>query len=659
MNRIFLYVLLIFAIAGNAIAQNTGLKITAAPEKMQIKAGEGFLIKADISLTDPWYTYSIVPQLNSEGIGPAPTEIYVKPYSLVDSIREVWAEIPHQKMDKGFNREIDYYKEKAEFLIKLKALKDIDLNKDKLTIEFYIQVCDTTRCLPSETVAATFANQPFDNSAIDYSKFEKHAIKYVDGYFTAQEAETAKSESNSGKAEIAPKQTESNKIINEKKSEGVLSFLWFAMAAGALALLTPCVFPMVPITVSFFTKRAEKTRGKGLRDSIVYAVGIISTFTAIGIIMSAIFGPTGIRDFATSGWVNIFIAVIFIVFAFNLFGAFEIQLPTGLLNRLNQKSQGSGLMSVWLMGLTFSLTSFTCTVPFVGSTLISTSSGEWFYPIIGMLAFSTVFAAPFFLLALFPSYLNKLPKAGGWMNNIKVVMGFLEIAAAIKFISNTDLVWKWGVLPREVFLSIWIACGLFIVLYILGKFKLPHDARVESTGSGRIIFALLFSAISIWLITGLFGKNLGELDAFLPPKDYSVLMGGSAADNSLTGQSNDEIKWTMDYKAALDIAKKENKPVFIDFTGYTCTNCRWMESNMFPRPDVKEKLNKMVTLRLYTDGRDASNTINKKMQQDRYSSVELPLYVILTPNEELISSKSFTRDSKEFLDFLNKGLNGK
>ncbi|MDP1615536.1 MAG: cytochrome c biogenesis protein CcdA, partial [Methylococcales bacterium] len=326
---------------------------------------------------------------------------------------------------------------------------------------------------------------------------------------------------------------------------------------------------MVPITVSFFTKRAEQGKGKGLRDSSVYAIGIITTFTAIGFILALAFGASGIQSFATNPFINLAIATIFIVFALNLFGAFEIQLPTSILNKLNSKSQGGGIVSVLLMGLTFSLTSFTCTVPFVGSALISAAGGEWFYPIIGMLGFSAVFAAPFFLLALFPSAINKLPKAGGWMNNVKVVMGFLEIAAAIKFISNADLVWALGIMPRDLFLGIWIGIGILITIYIIGLFRLQHDSPVQSVGSMRVVFAIFFASVSFYLVAGLVGRPLGEIDAFLPPPDYSTIMSDSPTSAvksvSVTTLGNKTIvdeDWLSDYKAAEAQAKAQNKMLF-------------------------------------------------------------------------------------------------
>lgn len=457
---------------------------------------------------------------------------------------------------------------------------------------------------------------------------------------------------------------------NANRKDGILGFLWIAIVAGATSLLTPCVFPMIPITVSFFTKRAEK-KTKGLVDSIAYGLGIMSTFTILGVILAAVLGPTGVGDFATNPWVNIFIAGIFFIFAFNLFGAFEIQIPTKILNKLNMASRKNGIFSVILMGLTFSLTSFTCTVPFVGTALISASDGEWFYPIIGMLAFSGTFAIPFFLLSLFPRSLSSLPKAGGWMNNLKVVMGFLEIAAALKFVSNVDLVWGWGILSRELFLSVWIGCCLLSAIYLLGFFRMPLDTALEKVGALRAVFVIVFMTCTFYFLSGLFGKPLGELDAFLPPDNYRELMNGSSTNMAVNSkevvthkkvEAKDYVahdNWHSDYKAALAESKKTGKPIFIDFTGFTCTNCRWMEKNMFIKQSVRERLDQFVKVQLYTDRPQEPYVSNKKMQLDRFKDVALPLYVIVTPDDKTIATISYTRSEEEFVGFLEKGISPK
>lgn len=613
--------------------ENSHINFKLDPSSLVIKSGEKFTLNLRMDIDKYWYTYSLKEQVSKEGIGPTKTEITIPEKSLFKLDGAIKSDEPHKKFDKGFEMQIEYFEGTANFTIPLVATGDIDFNKDETYLEIYLQLCDTARCLPPETYKAYVSN------AI-YQKIS-----------AASEDESLK--------------TDSQKEIESKKKEGVFSFLWFAMSMGALALLTPCVFPMVPITVSFFTKRAEKTHSRGLRDSLIYALGIITTFTALGFILAAILGSTGIQDFATNPWINLIIATIFIVFALNLFGAFEIQIPTGLLNKLNVKSQGSGIVSVLLMGLTFSLTSFTCTVPFVGSSLVAAAGGEWFYPIIGMLGFSGVFAAPFFLLALFPSFMQKMPKAGGWMNNVKVVMGFLEIAAALKFISNADLVWSWGILPREAFLAIWIGCSILITLYILGTYKLPHDSPINGVSSLRIIFAIVFASVTIYLWYGLDGKPLGELDAFLPPTDYSQITGSvvetatPVAESTKPGANFDPTysDWHKNLDEAMKIAKQENKILFIDFTGFTCTNCRWMETKMFPKPQVSELMSRMVKVKLFTDRPQEPYISNKKFQMEKFNSIELPLYVLMKPNAELIGTKAFTRDEGEFVSFLKSGLN--
>lgn len=633
-----LLLLLVITAASLFSVAEKHVSFQANPDKIEIKSGEEFKVKLAMDLKYPWYTYALKDQIGAEGIGPTTTEILVSPEESIELLPDMTLPKTKKKFDEGFLFELEYYKDQVDFVLPLKAKKDINLASDSLFVLVYLQLCDTVRCLPPEELKIYITPEVIEISEIPVED-EKTEIK------------------------SKPMQTESQKDIDEAKGKGIFSFLWFAMTAGALALLTPCVFPMIPITVSFFTKRAEKTGGRGLKDASIYSLGIIFTFTAIGFVLALLLGPTGIRDFAANGWVNLFIAAIFIVFAYNLFGAFEIQIPTGLLNKLNAKSQsGTGITSVLLMGLTFSLTSFTCTVPFVGSALISAADGEWFYPIIGMLGFSVVFAAPFFFLALFPSMLNKMPSSGGWMNNVKVVMGFLEIAAAIKFISNADLVWSWGIMPREMFISIWIICGLLIVIYILGLFKLKFDSPIDSLGAIRLTFAIFFGTVTIYLFTGLMDKPLGEIDAFLPPADYDMIMGSTATSTGIsnlavaTKGKGDKHEWLDNYEQGLRIAREEGKNVFIDFTGFTCTNCRQMEAKVLAKADISAMLDQYVLVRLYTDRNEEPYLSNKKLQQDKFGSIELPLYVIITPDEEMIATNTFTRDIDQFREFLQKGF---
>jgi len=634
--------------------KNQHFEWSATASVPKAKAGEQFTIQIDFDFEKGWYIYDIIDQIGPEGLGPQKTEISFSPKNFLKIAGKIKTPKPKVKYDSAFYIDIRTFSGKFSFVVPVVAQKDIDFSQDKIFVELYAQQCKDNLCLPGmdfKQVISPGKGQSATNVQ------------------PSTETDTALSQAQkSSKSETAITQTketltDTSKEIQIARQKGLLAYLLFAMGAGALALLTPCVFPMVPITVSFFTKRAEKNPGKGLRDSLIYGLGIILTFTALGFLLALIFGAAGIQNFATNPWLNLAIALLFIVFSLNLFGAFEFQLPTSWLNALNVKSQGGGILSVLLMGLTFSLTSFTCTVPFVGVALVSAAGGDWFYPIVGMLGFSFVFALPFFFLALFPSMITKMPKSGAWMNNIKVVMGFLEIAAAIKFISNADLVWGLGIMPRELFLGIWIGVGLLITFYILGLFRLPHDSQVETVGTMRILFAIFFISISFYLVSGLTGKKLGELDAFLPPPDYEQIISagvnysGNIPTASIQTTSEQKDEWLQDYQTALKIAKDTGKPIFIDFSGFTCTNCRWMEINMFSKPEVKQLLSGMVKVRLFTDRKEEPYISNKEMQMKRFNSIELPLYVIQTADEKVIATSAFTRNVDEFISFLKKAYN--
>lgn len=667
MKSVFYKVLVLalgFSIATVAVRAQL-LKEIAKPSiaKKEIAIAPDGKGQVDISMTikDGWWSYGVHPTVNEDGIGPQATTFAIVSPKFVKLGEKVRTSKPKKLYDPNFELDVEKFIGRAEFYVPLEVEGSTKPGKYDVALEMYYMACDSSRCLTpdADTLRFTIVVPENMGAAVESQSGDTSDDK------TMGAVESKSEDNNSTGTEVT--RTDSQREIDKKKEEGLWAFFGFAMAHGALALLTPCVFPMIPITVSFFTKRAEKQRGKshGLRDSLVYSIGIILTFTAIGFLFALAVGASGLTDFATNPWVNLVIAGVFLVLALNLFGAFEIRVPSGILNTLNARSnEGDGIGSVLLMGLTFSLTSFTCTVPFVSNILVSVSSGDWLYPIVGMLGFASVFAAPFFFLALFPTAMTAMPRAGGWMNNVKVVMGFLEIAAAIKFISNADLVWAWGIFSREMFLAIWIACSIMASLYILGIFHLPHDSKVERVGAPRILFSLFFASITFYLLSGLFGKPLGELDAFLPPANYHELMsiahsGGDAAavlpvSSSNNAEAGHGKNWIMSYEEGLRIAKETGKPIFIDFTGFTCTNCRWMEANVFPQSDVMALMDNMVKVQLYTDRREEPYSSNKKMQLERFGSIELPLYVILTPDGEFVASKAFTRNKQEFLEFLRK-----
>ncbi|MEJ5245133.1 MAG: cytochrome c biogenesis protein CcdA [Bacteroidota bacterium] len=637
MRRFFL--LLFFFLIGLHFSLNAAspVKLVAKPSKLEVKKGEKFDVQLTMTFDGHWYSYSLVEVIGPDGLGPMPTVISAEPKNSVEIVGKVKEPKPKKKFDKAFEIDVLYHKGTVNFIVPLVAKKDLNFAKDKVKIIANMQLCEEERCLPPEDYSAIVSNDIYANSE---KEVLENDIDTVSKNIVENPVDTVKE--NITKVAAAKSQPKSE--LEKKKEQGILSFLWFSMTAGALALLTPCVFPMVPITVSFFTKRAEKNKGKGLRDALVYAFGIIFTFTGLGFLFSILFGASGIQDFTSSPWVNFVIALIFIVFAYSLFGAFELQIPTSITNKLNQKSmQGEGIFSVILMGLTFSLASFSCTGPLVAAALVSAASGEWFYPIISMLGFSTVLAAPFFLLALFPTALSSLPRAGGWMNNIKVVLGFLVIAATLKFLNNAFADWGIG-LSREIFIAIWVACLSLATLYILGIFKMSHDAPIDSVSPTRLTFAILFASITLYVATGFFSSSMGFLEAFLPAPETT---------SNVIGTAQTEQKWFDNIEQAKIEARNSNKLILLDFTGKHCPNCRLMERNIFTLPEVAAKLNELVKVKLITDLREEPYISNKKYQMEHFNSVAIPFYVLMNADGKVINQIAFTTNKDEFLKFLN------
>lgn len=613
-------------------AQNpVSWKLQSSIEGKTASANQSFIVDLKADIEDGWHLYAIE---QTEG-GPFPTKIFIDESQSFKLNGQINSSKPTVAFDKNFQIETTFFAKQVVFKLPVQAKKEI--NTSELAVNVRYQVCNESLCLPPKTVKVTFA-----------------------GFEDAKKSGQQSSVSN--------QQTESNNPqsqIQNPKSEDIWSFIWLAITFGAISLLTPCVFPMIPITVSYFMKHSDGDHKKTIKLATVYSVGIIATFSLLGMLLAVVLGASGINLFAANPWVNLLIAAIFLFFAFNLFGFYEITIPHSVLTKLDnltrsEEGKGSAYLGALLMGLTFTLTSFTCTSPFIGTILVSTSQGDWKMPLLGMLAFSTVFALPFFILATVPRFLSSLPKSGGWLNSVKVVMGFLEIAAAMKFLSNVDLVWgakftesgllNYGkIFTRELVLMIWVIIGIGIVAYILGLFKFRHDSPVKKITPLRIVFATLFFGLCIYLTTGILGKKLGELESFLPPKN------AHSAFNVL-GDKNAELKWiTNNLDEALKQAKAENKQIFVDFTGYTCTNCRWMEANMFPIPTVKNEMDKFVLVSLYTDGDGEIYEKQQQYQEKTFQTVALPFYAILDADgKPLATFPGLTRNQQEFIDFLQK-----
>ncbi len=445
------------------------------------------------------------------------------------------------------------------------------------------------------------------------------------------------------------------------------AFLWLAATAGALSLLTPCVFPMVPITVSYFLRHAHSSSARAFRAVAVFGLGIVVTFTVLGVTVAALVGAAGLTRFAADPWVNLAIAMIFFALALNLLGFYELSVPSSLLGRLDAATRDGHLSDsagALAMGVLFTLTSFTCTAPFIGTLLVAASRGDWQRPIVGMLVYAVVFALPFVILASSPRWMSRLPRSGAWLNRIKVVMGFIELAAVAKFISNADLVWHWNVFTHDVVLGIWVALSLAVTFYLLGAFRLPHDPAAAASASnerssrglppisaGRAVPAVVFLACGMWLATGFGGSTLGTIESYLPP-----VGGAPPAVNAADVPA--ELHWRIDdLPGALAVAKRQNRRVFIDFSGYTCTNCRWMEANMFTRPEIKVAMDRFVLARLYTDGDGEIYDRQQAMQQQRFGTIALPLYAIVDADGRTIKTfAGLTRSPNDFLSFLSSGL---
>ncbi|MBC7829457.1 MAG: thioredoxin family protein [Chitinophagaceae bacterium] len=464
--------------------------------------------------------------------------------------------------------------------------------------------------------------------------------------------------------------------IEDKRAKSLWGIFILGFLGGLIGLLTPCVFPMIPLTVSFFTKKSQ-SRHKGIFNASMYGFFILLIYVILSVPFHFVdsSNPQILNNISTNVWLNIFFFVIFVVFALSFFGLFEITMPGHLANKVDSRSGKGGLAGIFFMALTLALVSFSCTGPILGSLLagsLSTNGGA-IQLTMGMAGFGLALALPFALFALFPSWLNSLPRSGGWLTSVKIVLGFLELALAIKFLSNADLVEHWGLLKREVFFGIWIIIGIFLVLYLFGILKFKHEGRAKLTKT-RIALGTFFLIFTIYLLPGVTktkSANRSLISGFPPPLNYSVY--GHNAFKSI------EANVINDYEKALQLAKQENKPILIDFTGWACVNCRKMEENVWPVPEVKELIEKnFVLVSLYVDDRkklpvdeqfvytfpDSSKksirTIGDKyatFQNINFTSVSQPLYVVISPEEKLLSwPVGYTPNEKEYMKWLKCGL---
>jgi len=513
----------------------------------------------------------------------------------------------------------------------------------KLEGDIYFGVCDETKCLPPEVVEFSFTIKGLEEEAIDGTSLiiEKEVES------SAENNEELKEESSED---------------NSSNNESMWGLFFLAFLSGFAALLTPCVFPMIPMTVSFFTKQST-TKAKGIANAIIYGISIIVIYVLLGTIVTAFFGSSFLNELATGFWANIFFFVFIMIFAISFLGAFEIQLPASWTNKSVEAEGKGGLIGIFFMAFTLALVSFSCTGPIVGTLLVEAASGGYMGPIIGMLGFSLALALPFALFAAFPGWLNSLPKSGGWLNTVKVFIGFLELALALKFLSMADMAIGGHYIERELFLAIWIGIFLALALYLFGFIKLPHDTPVKYLSVGRTLLATFTLVFVIYLIPGLWGAPLKLISGFDPPKhNYSEsptgFGGGAMSPQSLTEKSelgpHGIYLFHNNLEEGLRYAKESNKPVLLDFTGINCVNCRRMENKVWGESGVIEILkNELVVISLEVDNhaiklpkedqkwvvnvrgeREQLKTIGKKwghLQASRYKTNTQPYYRMVIP----------------------------
>lgn len=648
MRKFFLLLVVLVAFLGIQLQAQVLIPVKWNISAEQTTTDE-VVITFDASIDEHWHLYS----QHIDMAPPATTFGFEENagYELVGEIEETES---IEEFDKNFDMTLKYFANEATFTAKFKLLTE-----EKVVIKGYVNymVCDDTRCLPPSDEEFEFVfNAP-----------EGEAVVEVDS---------------------------ADDSTGEAKSNSFLGFFLISFVGGLIAILTPCVFPMIPMTVSFFMKSGDN-KAKGRMEAIIYGVSIVAIYVFIGSVLAVVAGP-GIANFLSTHWLpNILFFVVFLIFAASFFGMFEIVMPHWVVNKSTANEDKGGFLGPVFMALTLVLVSFSCTGPIVGTILVEAAGGQFLKPIIGMLGFSLAFAMPFTLFAFFPQWLNKLPKSGGWLNSVKVVLGFLELALGLKFLSMADQTYHWGLLDREVYLALWIAIFFLMGLYLLGKLRFAHDSELKVLGVPRLFLAIATFSFVIYMIPGMWGAPLKALSGYMPPmtsQDFDVNKiarenagsGGGVAKKELCETPKFSeflhlphgLEGYFDYDQALACAKEQNKPVFLDFTGHACVNCREMEANVWSDPAVLDMLkNDYIVTALYVDDKSSlpesewvtseydgkvKKTIGEKfadMQIVDHNVNAQPFYVLLNPNGEMLAvPRAYDLDVASYVKFLKTGL---
>jgi thiol:disulfide interchange protein DsbD len=668
--------LFLFCVASFSIRAQLELPQDKVSWKFSVeqKGGEATVI-AKIKVVNHWHINATKLPAGTFGL---PTEFTLKKSTHFEQVGGIIEPKPILKYDDIADEQLAYHEGSLTLKRKIKVLSKEDF---ELTGTFVFQTCNDVKCLPDHTV-------PFKLKIKGFVDAEEKTDGANGDSLSSGKNQAEKNNDNSNAADNRDeKKAAAKKENTQDKDRSLLTIFLLSFVSGLLALFTPCVLPMVPLTVSFFTHRS-KTRGEGIRKALLYSVSIILIYIILGTAVTAIFGEQALNDMSTNPWFNLFFFLLLVVFAVSFLGAFEIRMPSWLINKAEGQTKKGGILGIFFMALVLALVSFSCTGPIVGTLIVEAARHGGITPIVGMFGFSLALALPFGLFAAFPGWMNSMPKSGGWMNSVKVVLGLLELALAFKFLSNADMTWDLHLLERELFIGIWVVIFIVMTLYLFGMILLPHDSPVERLSVGRTMLGSFTLLIVIYLLPGLWGAPLKLISAFPPPLQYSEWSGPRATETSASemppgahvGPQN--LPAFHDYDEALAYAKKVNKPLFVDFTGINCVNCRKMEQQVWGEPGIIETLkNDVVIVSLHVDERkelpakeqgEFESSPGKKMsvvttgdkwkllQVKRYNILAQPYYVMQdTDGKDLgngAADYEHHSNPNDFKNWLNKGM---
>lgn len=633
--------------------------------------GDELLITYTATIDEGWHLYD----QNLPANGPISTRFIIENAENVEVNNLVTCEQnPIEKKEEMFNMILRWYEKKVVFKQKMKTT-----SKDYYAINGYVEfmACDNANCLPPTKIPFSIKKEDETAMPAQTTTPPQEKKKNVEKEKQASPASpfSFQSVGNKDKKDIEPSSTTAlpqtwEPVIDdlkqfEKSTGGLWTIFWLGLLGGLLAIATPCVWPIIPMTVSFFLHKKD---GSGKRSAIIYGLSIIIIYVGLGALLTTLFGAKVLNDLSTNNIFNLFLFFMLVAFAISFFGGFDLSLPSSWSSTLENKADNAkGLLSILFMASTLVIVSFSCTGPLIGTLLVHIGTdGNYLAPLIGMLGFSIALAGPFTLFALFPNVMKKMPKSGSWLNTVKVLLGFFELAFALKFLSVADLSYGWRILDREVFLTLWIAIAIFAGLYIIGKIKFEGDEEVTHLTIPRLFGGLAMFSFALYLLPGLWGAPLKSISAFAPPlwtQDFNLYQGGTVATYH-------------DYDEAMEEAKKSGKPLLVDFSGYGCVNCREMEASVWEEPQVKSLIQKeFVFVSLYTDDRaKLSNPMFVKendkelklteigekwgfLQRYKFGANAQPYYVILDSNgKPLNNAYTYDKNAENFKKFLEQGL---